>query len=371
MNHSPKPSPGLIPVLFAVLALIVPASFLGAQGAQAAPVAGPFSLVDALGRTVSFPKPPVRIVLAGKAVVMLADAAYLFPEASSRIAALGNTYQGEHSFAAEYDPAFSSKLSLDNQAGPEQIAAANPDAVVLKSSLSSGLGKTIESLGIPVVYLDLETPQQYERDLAILGILFRNEARAKELVALYRSKADKIAKPLSGLSQAQKPRVLMLYYTGQGGSVSFNVPPLGWIQTTMVTLGGGIPAWKDAKLGQGWTKVSVEQVAAWDPDMVFVISYTIDPAEAAARLKADPQWAALRATRGGAIHPFPGDFYSWDQPDTRWPLGLAWMAKKMQPAILAGLDLNAETRAFYRDFYAMDSQAFSRLVQPKLPLEIR
>ncbi|HEY9054144.1 MAG TPA: ABC transporter substrate-binding protein [Rectinemataceae bacterium] len=337
-------------------------------GAQAN---GPFSLVDALGRRVSFAKAPTRIVLTGKAAIMLADAAYLFPGVSERIVALGNTYQGTHSFAADFDPGFASKLSLDNQAGPEQIAAAKPDAVVLKSSLVSGLGKSIESLGIPVVYLDLETPEQYERDLGILGALFRDEARARELVALYRGRTERITKVISGLAEAKKPKVLMLYYTDLGGTVAFSVPPLEWIQTTLVTFGGGIPAWKGAKLGQGWTKVSIEHVAAWDPDKVFIISYAADPAAAVQRLKADPQWSALRAARNGGIVPFPGDYYSWDQPDARWPLGLAWVAKNLHPSIFADLDLRAEARAFYRDFYTMGEADFDRLVAPKLPAGLR
>ncbi|HOX33160.1 MAG TPA: ABC transporter substrate-binding protein [Spirochaetales bacterium] len=337
----------------------------------AAQAAAPFSLVDALGRRVAFEKAPTRVVMTNKAVIMIADAAYLFPEAPARIAALGNTKQGKHSFAADYDPSFAAKIALDNQSGPEQIAAANPDAVLLKSSLAGSLGKSIEALGIPVVYLDLETPAQYERDLLILGALFRDEARARELIALYNGRTGGIAKALAGLAEAAKPKALMLYYTDQGGAVSFNVPPLGWIQTGLVTMGGGIPAWRDAKLGQGWTKVSVEQVAAWDPDKIFVIAYTADPAAVVERLKADPQWAALRASAQGGILPFPGDYYSWDQPDARWPLGLAWVAKKLHPELLADLDLRAEARAFYRDFYGMGDADFARLVAPKLPAELR
>ncbi len=336
-----------------------------------AQTSGAFSLVDALGRTVKFDKTPTRIVMTNKAVAMLANAAYLFPEASSRIVAMSTTKQGKYSFVAEFDPSVSSKILLDSQSGPEQVAAAKPDAVVLKTSLAGGLGKSIESLGIPVVYLDLEKPEQFERDIGILGKLFRNEARAQTLTSLFTSKMEKITKVLAGLGDAAKPKVLMLYYTDQGGAVSFNVPPLGWIQTSLVVMGGGIPVWSDAKLGSGWTKVSVEQVAAWNPDKIFVISYTADPAAVIGQLTSDPQWAGLRAVKQGGLLPFPGDFYSWDQADVRWPLGLAWVAKTLHPELLAGLDLKAEVRAFYKDFYGMGDADFARLVTPKLPAELR
>jgi hypothetical protein len=50
----------------------------------------------------------------------------------------------------------------------------------MKSSQAEKFGAPIEALNIPVVYLDFETPEQYPRDLAILGQIFGNDARAQE-----------------------------------------------------------------------------------------------------------------------------------------------------------------------------------------------
>ncbi|MDP3450004.1 MAG: hypothetical protein Q8R87_05445, partial [Anaerolineaceae bacterium] len=62
-----------------------------------APTTG-FSVTDALNRTVTFEKTPERIVLVGRALFMVADAIYLFPEAGSSIVALGATNQGTGNF---------------------------------------------------------------------------------------------------------------------------------------------------------------------------------------------------------------------------------------------------------------------------------
>src|SRR5512136_1394927 len=188
-----------------------------------APAATPtptgITVTDALGRKVTFAKPPQRIVVVGKALFMIADAIYLFPEAPARVAAIGKTMQNKVDFIPVIDPNYASKTILESSAGAEQIAAAKPDLVLVKSSVAESLGKPVEALGVPVVYIDFETPEQYWRDMATLGQLFQNEARAKQLTSFFQQRVDRVTKAVTDLKDDQKPRVLLLYYSEQSGAV--------------------------------------------------------------------------------------------------------------------------------------------------------
>ncbi len=323
-------------------------------------------VTDALGRKVSFARAPQRIAVSGKALFMVADAIYLFPEASTRIIAIGKTAQGKLSFIKSIDTRYGDKTILESQAGPEQIAAVRPDAVILKSSVAGTQGRSIEAMGLPVVYVDFETPDQYERDIMTFGQLFQNEARASQIVEMYKRRVDRLSKALSGVREDQKPRVLLLYYSERGGTVSFNIPPLEWMQTRMVRIGGGRPAWQNVQVGQGWTKVTVEQIATWDADQIYIVTYSTRASDAIVKLKTDPQWSHLRAVKQEQLYGFPGDYYSWDEPDPRWILGLTWIATKMQPALMKDIDIPKEIRAFYQDFYGLDEAAFKRIIEPNL-----
>ncbi len=328
--------------------------------ASPTPQAG-VTVVDALGREVTLPALPQRIVLTGRALFMIADAIYTFPEASQRIVGMGQTAQGSGNFIKLIDPNYAAKAVLERDAGAEQVAALQPDLVILKSTAAETTGKPIEALGIPVLYVDFETPEQYFRDLATLGQVFGNPARAQAVADFYRRKIAQIEQAVAG---APRPRVLLLYYNDRDGSVAFNVPPLNWIQTTMVQIAGGQPVWSDAKLGKGWTQVTLEQIAAWDADFIFVVSYFKNPSEVVSALKADPNWQALRATREGRLFAFPADLYSWDQPDTRWILGLTWLAGRLHPERFPGLDMEAEAKAFYRELYGLDEAFFMAQIRP-------
>jgi iron complex transport system substrate-binding protein len=128
-------------------------------------------------------------------------------------------------------------MILQTDAGAAQIAAANPDLVIFKSYLAESVGKSVEALDIPVLYVDFETPEQYTRDLAILGKVFQNEARAKELAEYYLNGVGRIQAALEAVSE--KPRVLMLYYSEKDGAVAFNVRPYP----------GFKPAWSNWQAG--------------------------------------------------------------------------------------------------------------------------
>ena len=326
------------------------------------------TVTDALGRDVVFSQPPERVVVAGRAVRITAGALFAFPEAKERVVALEGRTPAVTDFISLLDPDFSEMLLFERDVGPEQIVTAHPDVVVLKSYMADKLGTPLEQLDIPVVYVDFETPEQYFDDIATLGQLFGNAERADEIKAFYQTRLDRIHRSLEGLADEQKPSVLVLQYSDKGGEVAFQVAPSPWIQTTLVELAGGTPVWKESALGSGWTVVGFEQIAAWNPDMIMIVSYASDPGSAVAMLKDDHRWQALASVQGERLYAFPKDtgVYSWDQPDVRWILGLTWLAAKLHPDRLPDVDMIQEVYAFHEQLYGLDGAAVEASILPTL-----
>ncbi|MGC9520442.1 MAG: ABC transporter substrate-binding protein [Anaerolineae bacterium] len=327
------------------------------------------AITDALGRTVSLEGPPERIAIGGRANFMLNDAVYTFPDVSDRVVALTQATQRTIPFISLLDPDFEEKVVLTSESTAEEIAATQPDVVLLKRFMRESVGDSLEAAGIPVIYLDLETPEQYERDLETLGAVFANPERADVVWGFYQTRMQRIAEQVDGLQEAEKPSVLVLQYDARGAETALKVPPPSWIQTQMVTLTGGDPVWTDAG-GGGWTVVGFEQIAAWNPDRIFVISYFDDVDDVVNRLAADPGWQQLTAVQNGQLFGFPKDFYSWDQPDTRWALGLMWMASRMHPERFGDIDMAAEIDAFYDELYGLDAATIEAQVLPLLEGDI-
>jgi iron complex transport system substrate-binding protein len=328
-----------------------------------------FTVVDSRDRTVHFERPPERILVSGKANLMILEAIYMFETASEHVPAFpkaGQRQAQSEAFLSLVDPAYEEKPQFQWSATAEQLASLNPDVVLLKSFMADQVGQALEELGIPVVYVDFETPEQYRRDLEILARLLDEEDRLDEILTYYDFRQERVTETVGDLTAAEKPSVLLLQYSDKGGEVAFNVPPSTWIQTTLVELAGGNPMWTDASQGKGWTVVNFEQIAAWNPDKIFVVNYFSGVDSVVDGLKDDPQWQNLKAVQGGELYGFPKDFYSWDQPDPRWILGLSWLAKTMHPSRFSDLDMNVEVFTFFEEMYGLEESVIEESILPRL-----
>ncbi|HAF61342.1 MAG TPA: ABC transporter substrate-binding protein, partial [Anaerolineaceae bacterium] len=60
----------------------------------------------------------------------------------------------------------------------------------------------------------------------------------------------------------------------------------------------------------------------------------------------------------------PGDFISWDQPDSRWILGYEWLAMEINPETFQEYDFMGSVMDFYQDFYELDADTINENIIP-------
>ena len=350
--------------LLLVLSLAI--ALLGCERPQPpAPAASPLTLVDAAGREVAFDTPPRRIVVSGHGTFIVLHTLYLFPSGRERLAGVEQRGPSVSDFLPLVEPGFpGDRTVMGIGAGPEHIAAVRPDVVLMKDTADTRAAEALAEIGIPVVYLGLENPEQFEIDIVNLGRLLDDQARADEILAFYRERKDRIRKGCEGLAEA--PGVLVLQYSTRGGAVTAQVPAEPWMQTSHVRMAGANPAWLEAsERTYGWALVNIEQIARWDPDQILLVLWHVDdPAAALAKLKADPQWRLLRAVKDDQLHVYPADLYGWDSPEPRWILGALWTAAIVHPERFAELDLQAEARAFFEQMYGIQPSVVEEQLMP-------
>jgi len=321
-------------------------------------------ITDSTGNSVSLNGIPRRIVYAGRASIMVSDALYMFPEAAERIVGVGLTNQGRGNFIKALDPEYNQKINLGRSTGAEQIASGTPDLVLMKDYLKKSVGAPVARLGIPVLYVNLETPQQYKADITMLGRVFNDTKRAEEINTYYKNMQETITARTAGLQK--KPGVLFLYHSSRDGKVAFNIPPKSWIQTRMVEIAGGRPVWVTGATGKGWTKVNLEQIAAWNSDQIYIVAYKQNEKEVVKEIQNSPLWKNLKAVKNNAVKAFPVDYYSWDQPDSRWILGTAWLATKIHPELFHDFNIQSITKNFYKTLYFMSDSVYNREIRTRL-----
>ncbi len=342
-------------------------------GDEAIPNDGPVTITDAAGRTVSLERLPRRIVVVGRGPYMALHLLYTFPEGRARLIGVESKSASQSDFILKVDPAFADGVvGLAANPNPEQIAALEPDLVLMKSVAMEEMGDALAQVGIPVVYVGLETPEQFFQDVTNLGLLLGNPTRAQEVIAFYQSRLDRVTTRVAGIPESERPRVLLVDYSDRGAEVAVQVPAQAWMQTFQVQTAGGNPVWiSEAQITDGWTVVNVEQIAAWDPDKIFVVmTYNHDAQKVIDTLKADTYWSKLTAVQNGELYAYPMDDFQWNTPEPRWILGFTWLATRIHPDLFADVDLQEELYTFFGALYGMDRAAVDTAIMPKVSLNV-
>ncbi|MEM3565276.1 MAG: ABC transporter substrate-binding protein [Candidatus Bathyarchaeia archaeon] len=337
---------------------------------------GTIVVTDALGRTVKIKTPINKVIITGKSAWPIITVAYMFPNAKNVLINLSASINVP--LFQKIDPNIKSKTVQTTELSAEAIAGAKPDVVILKSTMTmKELGDQLEGLDIKVVYVDFENLENYIRDLKVLGKIFMDEKRGEKLARYYNETYNFITSRTKTLAINEREKVLFLYYSTKGGIITFNVPGSGWLQTFMIEAAGGSSLSKELS-GAGWNPVNFEQIAKWNPDVIFLVTYSKSPtsSDLKRQLLENATWSSISAVQSGRVYAVPDDcnvgaLGSWDCPGSRWIIGLEWMAKKINPELFSSdLDIIAETRKFYMEMYGLsqsDAEAIINQITGDFP----
>lgn len=231
-----------------------------------------------------------------------------------------------------------------NTASLEAVVKAAPDLILDVGTV----GPTYVSLAdriqtethIPYALIGgslAETPQLLRRAGALLGV----SARAETLAAYAASTLDEIAKRIATVPVAERPKAYLArgprgLTTDVGGSINAEVFDVLGAQNVVASNGAGNLA-----------DVSLEQVLAWQPDIIVTIDRNFYD-----HVASDPAWQAVKAVREKRVYLAPLDPFGWvdEPPGPNRIIGLRWLAKLLYPRLFPE-DLRAETRRFYELFY--------------------
>lgn len=237
----------------------------------------------------------------------------------------------------------------------EQVLALSPDVVFAKSYQRSLL-EPIESQ-VPVVYLDMETPEMFLHDVELVGRILGQEDRARELCVYYAAVLGNITVRISGLSEDEKPYALFIYYRGDD---SYNVPPTHWMQSSMLKIAG---ARTYEVAGTGWSEISVEQIIALNPEVVFITAYHgMNPVEAVEAFKNNTAFSELKAVVDNRVYPVPSDDEPWDMPTPKWIICTLYMAVKLHPELFSDINITEAAIDFYMKVYSVDRATAEELL---------
>lgn len=285
-----------------------------ATSAQAAVV----HYTDKLNRTVDIPVPVERAV---------------FLQMYEMLPALDiwNNVVGIASYAYRNELLRKANPEIDNihsagnsgNVNVEAILQLKPD-LVITWAWRPELIRFMEEKGLRVIAIYPESIDDLYEMMKLLGTLFQREEKMAatriEMARVFSLVRVRIAR--RGEEKKQK----MIYLGGQSNLVSC---ALG-INNELLSLVGGVnPA---GSIEQRNTLVSLEQIVAWNPEVIFIwgnAGYTAED------ILTNPQWRHIRAIRDKRVYKLP-DWTTWSP---RLALAALWMAKNAYPEDFRDIEL--------------------------------
>lgn len=168
------------------------------------------------------------------------------------------------------------------------------------------------------------------------------EVKALRYKAYFDDNVARVGKALATIPSKQR---VSLYHSVSGALRTSGRPSLNQDWMDLAYVRNVAEEWFSTK-GPSSSDVSIEQIVAADPDIIL----TMLPADAQ-QIRTDPRWRQLRAVKSGRVYTNPRGMFWWCRETSETALQFLWLAKLAYPEQMKHIDMRAETRRFYQEFY--------------------
>ena len=318
-----------------------------ARGAVAAPesAAAPATreITDAAGRHVTIPESVTRVADAWHAN----NAMVLMLGGASKIVATTTQAKSQSWLRRLYPPiaAVPAAFNSPGDVNIETLVGARPDVILMAydGSLPRWFAAVDSAYHIPVVLMPNSSLDGLKTTALLTGEVLGGKELgvAREFVRYFNANIRRVMQVTGKLAAGARPKVL---HTSSAGILTADGRQT--VIDDWINIAGGVNA---ATMAGNGRPVTMEQVAAWNPDVIIVGSAP-NPENRQAILD-DPRWREINAVKNGKVFVNPSGAYLWDRHSAEAALQVLWAAKLLHPAEFASLDVGKETKAFYARFF--------------------
>lgn len=316
-------------------------------------------ITDQIGRQVTIPDEVDRVVVLQHQTLNL----LVQMNATDKIVGiLANWKQQLGEGYARLVPALNQKATLGDltHVDPEKLIALHPQVVFVTNYAPQEMIDKISSLGIPVVAISLrhdavgekakmnptlaDEEKAYDQGLregiTLIGEIVNKPQEAKALIDATVKGRKMVSDRLKDIPEQKRIRAYManpeLTTYGSGKYTGLMMAHAGAINVAAATI-------------QGFKTVAMEQVIAWNPQVILVQDRYPSVVD---EIKNSAQWQVIDAVKNQRVYLMPDYAKAWGYPmPEAMGIGELWMAKKLYPEKFKDVDMHKVANDWYQRFY--------------------
>ena len=322
------------------------------------------TFTDQIGREVKVPDKVDRIIVLQHQTLNL----LVQMNATDKIVGvMSNWKQQLGSNYARLAPELVSKASLGDltHVDAEKLVALHPQVVFVTNYAPQEMIDKISSLGIPAVAISLRHDDEGEKNklnptmadeeqayvkglyegIMLIGNIINKPEEAKALIKATENGRNIVSERLQNLPEEKRIRAYManpeLTTYGSGKYTGLMMKHAGAVNVAASTI-------------KGFKQVSMEQVIAWNPQVIFVQNRYPGVVN---EIRSNPQWQVIDAVKNHRVYLMPEYAKAWGYPmPEAMGIGELWMAKKLYPEKFNDIDMHKIANDWYRKFYRTNYQ---------------
>jgi iron complex transport system substrate-binding protein len=314
-------------------------------------------VIDSVGREVSLPDEINRVVISS--IWPLPSVYCLFEGSAKKLVGIhpASMSAAKNSLLARVAPDIlnaSTSFTRGNDINMEELLKLKPDVVFYAPA---GDGETdpeyeqLKAAGIPGVAFstytwDFDCVKTFENWVKLLGEVLQRRDEAAGIADYGHTVYEDIQNVFAANPGMKRPKVLILFEYKDGFITTSGSHFFGqyWIEAS-----GGVNVAQDLT---GMPEINMEQIYAWNPDIIFITNFSPALPEDLLENKIEGHdWSGVKAVKDGKIYKFPLGMYRWFPPSSDTPLALKWLTQKTHPDLFADMDIEDEVRKYYERFY--------------------
>ena len=186
---------------------------------------------------------------------------------------------------------------------------------------------------------------------ALCAVAMRVQPRAAAVRAKSEEAREFVQSRVAGLSDEERARIFVMFQYSETNLMTSGKKFFGqwWCDAI-----GAVNVAEELE-NDNSTAVNLEQVYAWNPDVILVTNFTTaQPADILGNKIGEDDWSGIQAVQDERVYKMPLGLYRSYTPGGDVPVTLYWMAKTVYPELFEDLDVTAKAKEYYSEVFGLD-----------------
>lgn len=230
----------------------------------------------------------------------------------------------------------------------EELLNAKPDVVFVTRDTSSNDAEVekLRKVKIPFLVVDYNSIEKQQFAVEMIGKVVGDTEKARKYREYYQECIQRVKERTQDIDPQHRVRVYHSINeatrTDIAGSLSGD-----WLQAAGAY---NVSTQEKLKVMEGKYFASLEQILLWNPQVILVNEMGV-----ADYIMTNKQWAPLQAVNKHQVLQLPNGISRWGHPSSpETPLVILWTAKTLYPDRFTDLDMVAESKSFYKEFFDLE-----------------